>query len=102
MYEQYVRRHRQPCRNRVWAVAIVSWLVALSPLQLPAQNAPEPRRDASSTHSGQETASDKERSESSSAIAEGEAGTGRVQYVGPDTYILLDAEGRPQAMPGMT
>jgi hypothetical protein len=27
---------------------------------------------------------------------------GRIQYVGPDTYILLDAEGRPQPMPGMT
>lgn len=27
---------------------------------------------------------------------------GRIQYVGPDTYILLDGEGRPQAMPGMT
>jgi hypothetical protein len=27
---------------------------------------------------------------------------GRIQYVGPDTYILLDAEGRPQAVPGMT
>ncbi len=27
---------------------------------------------------------------------------GPIQYVGPDTYILLDAEGRPQAMPGMT
>jgi hypothetical protein len=26
----------------------------------------------------------------------------RVQQIGPDTYILLDAEGRPQAMPGMT
>jgi hypothetical protein len=25
-----------------------------------------------------------------------------IQYVGPDTYILLDAEGRPQAVPGMT
>lgn len=25
-----------------------------------------------------------------------------VQYVGPDTYILLDAEGHPQRMPGMT
>ncbi len=27
---------------------------------------------------------------------------GRVQYVGPDTYILLDSAGRPQPMPGMT
>src|SRR6185436_9941144 len=27
---------------------------------------------------------------------------GRIQYVGPDTYILLDAEGRPQPVPGMT
>lgn len=27
---------------------------------------------------------------------------GQVQYVGPDTYILLDAEGHPQPMPGMT
>jgi hypothetical protein len=27
---------------------------------------------------------------------------GRIQYVGPDTYILLDAEGRPQPLPGMT
>ena len=26
----------------------------------------------------------------------------RVQYVGPETYILRDAQGRPQAMPGMT
>lgn len=26
----------------------------------------------------------------------------KVQYVGPDTYILLDSAGRPQAMPGMT
>lgn len=26
----------------------------------------------------------------------------RIQYVGPDTYILLDAEGRPQPVPGMT
>jgi hypothetical protein len=27
---------------------------------------------------------------------------GRIQYVGPDTYILLDAQGRPQPVPGMT
>src|SRR5690242_12904037 len=26
----------------------------------------------------------------------------QVQYVGPDTYILLDSQGRPQPMPGMT
>src|SRR5262245_19908932 len=26
----------------------------------------------------------------------------RIQNVGPDTYILRDAQGRPQAMPGMT
>ena len=26
----------------------------------------------------------------------------RIQYVGPDTYILLDKQGRPQPMPGMT
>ncbi len=26
----------------------------------------------------------------------------RIQSVGPDTYILLDAEGRPQPVPGMT
>jgi hypothetical protein len=25
-----------------------------------------------------------------------------IQYVGPDTYILLDSEGRPQPVPGMT
>jgi hypothetical protein len=28
--------------------------------------------------------------------------TDRVQYVGPDVYILLDAAGRPQPMPGMS
>ncbi len=28
--------------------------------------------------------------------------SGRIQYVGPDTYILIDAEGRPQPVPGMT
>src|SRR5215208_2233490 len=28
--------------------------------------------------------------------------TGPIQYVGPDTYILLDAQGRPQPVPGMT
>jgi hypothetical protein len=27
---------------------------------------------------------------------------GRIQYVGPDTYILLDAQGRSQPVPGMT
>ena len=27
---------------------------------------------------------------------------GPIQYVGPDTYILLDAQGRPQPVPGMT
>jgi hypothetical protein len=27
---------------------------------------------------------------------------GAIQYLGPDTYILLDAQGRPQPMPGMT
>ncbi len=27
---------------------------------------------------------------------------GRIQYVGPDTYILLDSAGHPQPMPGMT
>jgi len=26
----------------------------------------------------------------------------RIQYVGPDTYILLDEKGRPQPLPGMT
>ena len=26
----------------------------------------------------------------------------QIQYVGPDTYFLLDAQGRPQPMPGMT
>ena len=26
----------------------------------------------------------------------------RIQYVGPDTYILLDSAGKPQPMPGMT
>jgi hypothetical protein len=28
--------------------------------------------------------------------------SGRIQYVGPDTYILLDEQGRPQPVPGMT
>ncbi|HEX5472022.1 MAG TPA: hypothetical protein VFW73_09055, partial [Lacipirellulaceae bacterium] len=28
--------------------------------------------------------------------------TGPIQYVGPDTYILLDEQGRPQPVPGMT
>jgi hypothetical protein len=28
--------------------------------------------------------------------------SGRIQYVGPDTYILLDSQGRPQPVPGMT
>ncbi len=28
--------------------------------------------------------------------------TGHVQYVGPDTYILLDSSGKPQPMPGMS
>jgi hypothetical protein len=27
---------------------------------------------------------------------------GRIQYVGPDTFILLDEQGRPQPVPGMT
>ena len=27
---------------------------------------------------------------------------GRIQYVGPDTFILLDGEGRPQPVPGMS
>jgi hypothetical protein len=27
---------------------------------------------------------------------------GPIEYVGPDTYILLDAQGRPQPVPGMT
>jgi hypothetical protein len=27
---------------------------------------------------------------------------GPIQYVGPDTYILLDTQGRPQPVPGMT
>ena len=27
---------------------------------------------------------------------------GRIEYVGPDTFILLDANGRPQPVPGMT
>jgi hypothetical protein len=28
--------------------------------------------------------------------------TGPIQYVGPDTFILLDSQGRPQPVPGMT
>ena len=28
--------------------------------------------------------------------------TGRIQYVGPDTFILLDSDGRPQPVPGMS
>jgi len=28
--------------------------------------------------------------------------SGPIQYVGPDTYILLDSQGRPQPVPGMT
>jgi hypothetical protein len=40
------------------------------------------------------------------SLAPSPASTGapadRVQYVGPDTYILRDVQGRPQAMPGMT
>jgi hypothetical protein len=27
---------------------------------------------------------------------------GPIQYIGPDTYILLDSDGRPQPVPGMT
>jgi hypothetical protein len=32
----------------------------------------------------------------------GGSAAGRIRYVGPDTYILLDSEGRPQPMPGMS
>ncbi|MEX2316874.1 MAG: hypothetical protein WD669_06970 [Pirellulales bacterium] len=28
--------------------------------------------------------------------------SGRIEYVGPDTFILLDADGRPQPVPGMS
>jgi hypothetical protein len=35
-------------------------------------------------------------------MPEGDSGRGQVRYVGPDTYILRDAEGRTQAMPGMS
>lgn len=35
-------------------------------------------------------------------IPEGARAGEQIRYVGPDTYILLDASGRPQLMPGMT
>lgn len=37
-----------------------------------------------------------------SVLPKVESESGRIQYVGPDTYILLDAQGRPQPVPGMT
>ncbi len=54
-----------------------------------------------------ENATAEEPASKSSSSAPGDSGephrpTGVIEYVGPDTYILLDAQGRPQPVPGMT
>ena len=73
------RGARGPARCQVW-VWLVAWLLASSGAAQEAADRPptvEKAPPAAST-------------------------SGPIQYVGPDTYILLDAQGRPQAMPGMT
>jgi hypothetical protein len=65
-----------------------------------AQPAAEPASSpASEAAAG--TAADQKSAPGDAATASPQSGP-RVRFVGPDTYILLDAEGRPQPMPGMS
>lgn len=71
------------------------FVVVLSPIAF-AQDALSPTNP--SAPSGNEAESTKP---ADSSLAPAPSGS-RVQYVGPDTYILLDIDGRPQPLPGMT
>ena len=92
------RSNGAPARlTRRWLVAIAFLLVETSAAAIVAQDAVPAAEPAADPQT--ETESKKPPGGSLPAIG---SPTDRIQYVGPDTYILLDSEGRPQPMPGMS
>jgi hypothetical protein len=86
---------RRRAASIVGAVAVVIGLTAPVTAQ-------EPTSDSHSSAGAQEPATSDAES-APAGIPRPIAGMAeRIQYVGPDTYILLDEEGRSQPVPGMT
>ncbi len=83
-----------------WLVGIVGLMLAIGATRLAAQNSAP--ADAGESAAAQTSAPPKEPAVPPKSPPRIGSGAGRIQYVGPDTYILLDAEGQPQSVPGMT
>jgi hypothetical protein len=89
---------------RRWVLIVAGLLMFVTTATSPAQDAAtqEGAEETPKTPSATATA-DTNQSESPAVTPpQIREKAGRIQYVGPDTYILLDAQGRPQPVPGMT
>src|SRR3954466_12293360 len=81
-----LRTHQVPyARRGVVALLVIALMLARAPKLV---NAEEPTFKLATP--------------AAAAASEASPPKGPIQYVGPDTYILLDAQGRPQPVPGMT
>lgn len=85
--------------RRCRASIVTLFVLALSLGALPAY----PQDSSTETPPSDSKQSDTNAKGTSTAQANASpAAQSSVEYVGPDTYLLLDANGRPQLMPGMT
>src|SRR3954454_14177294 len=88
------RARRHLWRAFIWLAAITIWS-ALADVRAVGQDTAVSKPNASATSASTE------RSDTDSANSPA-VPKGPIQYVGPDTFILLDSQGRPQPVPGMT
>ncbi|HEY3392797.1 MAG TPA: hypothetical protein VGK58_08825, partial [Lacipirellulaceae bacterium] len=85
-------------------MAVVSCLVALVGMNFASGQVPSGLRSSEPDLTQPDSTATTTSNESSQPSGQSAAPptSGAIQYVGPDTYILLDSEGRPQPVPGMT
>lgn len=94
-------RADKPLQARRWTcLTALLLLCAVSSIALAQESGPQlPSQTADSTIESLEANSSQPKPV---VPAEIQGASGRIQYVGPDTYILLDKSGKPQPVPGMT
>src|SRR4051812_19826442 len=94
----FVHHYRaRPCRKSAFkSGGVIAILLVLANTACFAQEAPAARAVAVSSPVRKENAS------ADATAMPAVQPSGLFQYVGPDTFILLDSQGRPQPVPGMT
>jgi len=89
--------------RRSWSVVIASLFVcALSAVAMAQDAASSDENRSPATANAEAPPNEKLAAPPTTVPRQIREKSGRIQYVGPDTYILLDEQGRPQPVPGMT